>query len=71
MAQSQLAAGKKSPRQYERKLSQVKPAVLATAYSQKRAGKGNNPTSPEKRKPGEVRVLDEQLPKDIEGGKES
>lgn len=43
---------------------------MATAYSQKRGGKGNNPTSPEKRKPGEVRVLDEQLPKE-EAGKES
>ena len=33
VAQSQLAAGKKSPRQYERKLSQGKTAVMATAYS--------------------------------------
>jgi hypothetical protein len=45
---------------------------MATAYSQKRAGvKGNSTISPEKRKPTDVRVLDEQLPKDMEAGKES
>ena len=35
---------------------------MATQYSQKRGGKGNNPMSPEKRKPTDVRVLDETLP---------